>query len=107
MRPSAAMRISSSRGCVLPATRVGPACAHGINGWQFGDALEGDSADEHDRRALYERLLEDVLPTYYDDRARWTEMMENAVLMAQERFSAQRMLDDYYDQLYRKGPQES
>jgi starch phosphorylase len=47
------------------------ACDHGVNGWQFGDGFESDDfevLDNHDRKALYQVLLEEVVPTYYDNR---------------------------------------
>ncbi len=50
------------------------ACRHGINGWQFGDGFESDDdavLDEHDLKALYDVLLNEVIPTYYDDKGTW------------------------------------
>lgn len=76
----------------------------GVNGWQIGDGFE--SADEaaqdvHDLDALYRVLFDEVIPTYYDDRARWTDMMRASIQSTRDRFSAQRMVEDYVEQLYR------
>ena len=82
------------------------ACNHGVNGWQFGDGKSVDDfntleeLDEHDLRALYKVLLEEVLPTYYDNREKWVEMMKNSILSTKEYFSVKRMLEEYYSKMY-------
>jgi starch phosphorylase len=79
------------------------ACRHGRNGWQFGDGKEmrdRRKQDAHDLRCLYRVLKRDVLPTYYTDRARWTQMMRASIRDTQSRFSAARMLKDYCRRLY-------
>ncbi len=79
---------------------------HGINGWQFGDGYEGkDSVDEnlkdvHDARELYKVLLDEVIPVFYEDREKWIDMMRNSIDMSQYRFSAARMVEEYYNLLY-------
>ena len=75
-------------------------CKHGVNGWQFGDAYEGEGADEHDLHALKSILSNEVLPTYYDDRRRWVAMMRSSVETAVSEFSAAVMLNRYYESLY-------
>lgn len=75
------------------------ACRHGENGWQFGDGYEGSDQDERDLAALYRVLREEVIPVYYDHPDRWVRMMVNSLDLA-EPFSAQRMLDEYYEKLY-------
>lgn len=77
------------------------ACDHSVNGWQFGDGLEGDDADARDLDALLALLEGDVLPTFYENRAKWVAMMRAAEEMARTRFSAERMLRDYGERLYR------
>jgi glucan phosphorylase len=44
-----------------------------------------------------------VLPAF-TDRARWLSMMRASIEMAVERFSADRMVRDYYQTLYREAP---
>ncbi|MGM0420336.1 MAG: alpha-glucan family phosphorylase [Bacillota bacterium] len=75
-------------------------CQHGINGWQFGDAYEGEGQDDHDLFAMYHVLLNEVVPTYYDDQKKWLMMMQYSIKMTHDRFSAKRMLSEYYDMLY-------
>ncbi len=79
------------------------ACQHGVNGWQFGDGFESDDEqvlDAHDRKALYQVLLDEVVPTYYDKPDKWVEMMRNSIQSTREEFGVKRMLDEYYSQLY-------
>ncbi len=83
------------------------ACDHGRNGWQFGDGFESpDEAllDAHDLEALYDVLLGDVVPTYYDDRNRWLEMMRQSIADTRERFAVERMLREYGEHLYSAPP---
>ncbi len=81
------------------------ACNHGVNGWQFGDAFVGENEEEHDRHdgdALYKVLLEEVIPTFYNDRQKWVEMMKQSILDCRDEFAVKRMLTEYYDLLYVK-----
>ena len=79
------------------------ACEHGVTGWQFADGFESDNVaeqDAHDLKALYKVLLEEVVPTYYDDRAKWVEMMKASILRTKDEFAVLRMLQDYYEKMY-------
>ncbi len=79
------------------------ACQHGYNGWQFGDGYEADTIreqDKHDLEALYQVLLEEVLPVYYDDKSEWREIMKNSIATTLDLFSAAGMLEDYYQKMY-------
>jgi glycogen phosphorylase len=79
------------------------ACNHGVNGWQIGDGYEHRDErklDAHDQKALYEVLLGEVLPTYYEDKKKWIEMMKQSVLSTHKQFAVKRMLQEYYDKLY-------
>ncbi len=80
------------------------ACEDGENGWQIGDGFESDSVDEldaHDRDALYDVLLNKVLPTYYDDPGKWETMMRESIGTTSDRFAMKEMLNGYYTKLYR------
>ncbi|EOD00793.1 alpha-glucan family phosphorylase [Caldisalinibacter kiritimatiensis] len=79
------------------------ACEHGVNGWQFGDGFESENVQEqdaHDLKALYKVLLEEVIPTYYDNRDKWVEMMKNSILSTKDKFAVKRMLEEYYNEMY-------
>lgn len=79
------------------------ACRHGINGWQIGDGFQSsniEEQDKHDLKSLYSVLLQEVLPTYYDNRDKWIEMMKNSISSTRYEFSMERMLKEYYEKLY-------
>lgn len=79
------------------------ACNDGVNGWQIGDAFEHEDPTvqtEHDRKALYRVLRNEVIPTFYKDKRRWKEMMRASINSTTEAFSVKRMLDEYYEKLY-------
>ncbi|NJO02711.1 MAG: alpha-glucan family phosphorylase, partial [Bacteroidia bacterium] len=81
------------------------ACEHGVNGWQFGDAYENEDEeilDAHDLKAMYQVLLDEVMPTYYENREKWVEMMKASILSTKDPFSVKRMLEEYYELLYKK-----
>ncbi|PAP76153.1 alpha-glucan family phosphorylase [Rubrivirga marina] len=76
----------------------------GVNGWQIGDGFESvdpTAHDAHDLGSLVSTLFDDVLPTYYDDRERWTSMMRASIESTRDRFSARRMVTEYVEELYR------
>ncbi len=77
-------------------------CEHGVTGWAIGDGTEGDRPEEHDARdhAALLRVLEDEVLPAYAERPRWLAMMRASVRMAAERFSAERMVREYFDRLY-------
>ena len=75
-------------------------CEHGVTGWQIGGGYEGPDADRVDSESLYQVLLNEVIPTYYENKAKWKEMMRNSIEMSHWNFSAERMVSDYYDKMY-------
>lgn len=75
-------------------------CIHGVNGWQFGDGYEGEDCDEVDTDALYKVLVGEVIPTFYEHPSKWAEMMKASIEMSQWRFSAARLVEDYYNRMY-------
>jgi starch phosphorylase len=79
-------------------------CEHGVNGWRAGhwEGAPDELTDLADASSLYEILEGDVTPIY-QDRARWVRMMRASMAMA-ERFTADRMVRDYYERLYDVSP---
>ena len=80
------------------------ACVHGVTGWQFGDGFEHEEEeiqDAHDLKALYKVLLEEVIPTYYENKSAWMDMMRESILQTKEPFAVKRMLEEYYELLYK------
>ena len=77
-------------------------CEHGVNGWQIGNGYSGPDSDRVDSESLYSVLLNEVLPLYYNDRAKWIEMMKSSIRMSVKDFSSERMLKEYYEKMYEK-----
>ncbi len=83
---------------------------NGRNGWAIGlnsnsEYQDLNHQDREDARFLYDTLEFDVLPAFYerDERdipVRWVQMMRNAFASLAHQFSADRMVADYYDQVY-------
>jgi glycogen phosphorylase len=84
----------------------------GTNGWAIDDGKSNydseDAQDDVDSRALYDLLENDVLPAFYSDRdadgvpRRWIELMRSAMKSLPYQFSAERMVEDYVEQVYRQ-----
>jgi starch phosphorylase len=79
---------------------------HGLSGWLLDEMIEKNiqkqdvNEDIFDTKALYKVLLEEVIPTYYNDKSKWSEMMHASITMSKDQFSSQRMLKEYYQHLY-------
>jgi starch phosphorylase len=81
------------------------ACEHGVNGWQFGNGFEsGDEKllDRHDFKAFKQVFADEVLPAYYGDRSKWAAMMVRSIQSTRDAFGVKRMLDEYYQRMYRR-----
>jgi len=75
-------------------------CEHGINGWQIGGGQQSEDQDQVDAQSLYKTLLNEIIPTYYDNRTKWINMMRASILMSQVQFSSDRMVNEYYKLMY-------
>jgi starch phosphorylase len=74
-------------------------CEHGVTGWAIGDGSFASDPDLRDLDDLYATLEEDVLPAWADPD-RWERMMRASIQMAEERFSSDRMVKEYFARLY-------
>ncbi len=72
-------------------------CIDGVNGFAIGKALPGD--DARDLEALYDTLEQHVLPAW-KQRATWQKMMAASVAMSQGQFGTERMIREYFHDLY-------
>jgi starch phosphorylase len=76
---------------------------NGRNGWAFGGPIGNDAVDS---AQLYDLLEQQVVPAYYDRDARglpaqWLAVMREAIRTVAPVFSAQRMVKEYLERLYR------
>lgn len=79
------------------------ACIDGENGWQIGDGFETadfEELDRHDSEALYDTLLNRVLPVYEANRTKWVDMMRRSIETTRTAFAAERMLEEYFEKMY-------
>ncbi|MCK5719073.1 MAG: alpha-glucan family phosphorylase [Thiomargarita sp.] len=84
-----------------------PESYDGRNGWGIKQSLNKDenSRDFEDARSLYEVLLDEVIPSYYDRNEEgfsktWVESSKHSMATILARFNTMRMLDDYVNNLY-------
>ncbi len=74
-------------------------CVHGETGWAIGNGENGGDRDQADYESLMTLLEGEVLDTYAN-RDRWVRMMSASIRMAEERFTSNRMVREYYERLY-------
>ena len=77
-----------------------------VTGWSIGDRIEGGlgSSGDMDARhaaALYDKLEQKVLPCFYRDRDRFTDIMRHAIALNGGFFNTQRMMAQYLHNAYR------
>lgn len=80
------------------------ACWDGVTGWQIGDGYNSeniDEADKHDAESLYNTLINKIFSIYYNDRVKWKELMYSSIRATIDRYSGKRMIDEYYNKLYK------
>jgi len=73
------------------------AAQDGVNGWVIGSADRCD--DQADADSLYETLAKRIVPTYYEDREGWTNIMRQAIITGSH-FTATRMVQEYSERYY-------
>ena len=79
------------------------ACWDEVTGWQIGDGIKLNSIeeqDDHDASCLYKVLIDKVIKTYYGDKETWKHMMYASINGIIDRYSADRMIKEYYERLY-------
>lgn len=79
-------------------------CIEGVTGWAIDtDERDGFSYEEKtmkDAHALYRKLEDVVMPTFYQRRNAFAEIMRHAIALNGSFFSAQRMLQQYAQKAY-------
>ncbi len=76
-------------------------------GWAIGppaDMADMESYDDsQDAEDLYNKLENEILPTYYDNRDKWVDMMRTTVALNAPYFNTHRMLREYSAYAYQNG----
>ncbi|MDW7650048.1 MAG: alpha-glucan family phosphorylase [Bacillota bacterium] len=84
---------------------VGEGPQHGISGWLLDvhhHYTDAQQQNMHDLQALYKVLFHEVIPTFYNNRDRWVDMMRASIDMSHYKFSSVRMIREYYELMYRR-----
>ncbi len=80
---------------------------NGTNGWAVGgSAGRADPPDADDAEALYRALETEIVPTFFERDSMglprsWIGYMRGALRTALGQFTAERVLRDYVDEVYR------
>ncbi|MFW6018150.1 MAG: alpha-glucan family phosphorylase [Halapricum sp.] len=77
-------------------------------GWKIGpepeesepDETEAEDEDRQDAMDLYDQLENTVVPMYYEDREKWTDIMRNTMAFNGPYYHTQRMVREYLDDAY-------
>src|SRR5687768_3663575 len=78
---------------------------HGNNGFVVPKAdyasMNVQEQDQYDLDKLYEILLNEILPLYYDHYDTWRQIAKNGMRDVRFQFDSARMASEYYDLLYK------
>ena len=61
--------------------------------------------DKSDAESLYQLLEDKVIPVFYNDSKKWTQIMRSSIQTATE-FTAHRMVGEYKEKYYQNQKQE-
>lgn len=79
-------------------------CIEGITGWSIGNdegtSIAYEEKCRRDANSLYDKLEHVVIPTFYEDRNVFSEVMRHAIALNGSFFTAQRMLQQYVQKAY-------
>ncbi|NOZ62014.1 MAG: alpha-glucan family phosphorylase [Calditrichaeota bacterium] len=77
-------------------------CIENVTGWAIGDlqAISDDQRRARDAASLYDKLERVVVPTYYNDRDKFINIMRHAIALNGSFFTTQRMMMQYVLKAY-------
>lgn len=78
-------------------------CIEGITGWAIGEdhgSVTHSANDARDAIALYDKLEQVILPTFYQQRDRYIDIMRHTIALNGSFFNTQRMLNQYIVKAY-------
>ncbi len=79
----------------------------GITGWSIGkppigENHDGGTTDEQDATCIYEKLENDIIPTFYSNREKWISIMKHCIAINASFFNTHRMAQQYITNAYMK-----
>ncbi|MBN1333445.1 MAG: alpha-glucan family phosphorylase [Synergistales bacterium] len=79
-------------------------CVEDVTGWAIGPASTEEQLVNYDEtldaKDLYEKLKGKVLPTYYENRDKWINMMINSIALNASYFNTHRVVREYCEKAY-------
>jgi len=67
-----------------------------ITGWSIGPGkTQNESDDEIDKYDLYDKLEEQIIPKFYNDRDNWIRTMRSCIAINSSFFNTNRMIQQY------------
>jgi glycogen phosphorylase len=64
-------------------------------------AMLNHEQDEYDLNMLYDILLHQIIPLYYNDQNTWRQIIKNGMRDVLVQFNSNRMADEYYEIMYK------
>ena len=69
--------------------------------WSIGSRTMSQETDPHEEtRELYEKLRQTVIPTYYQSREYWIDVMRHTIAFNASFFNTHRMVQQYAANAY-------
>lgn len=75
-------------------------CVEGVTGWGIGPSNETVVDPATEARTMYEKLESEIVPMFYQNPARYAEIMRWAIALNAAFFNGQRMLRQYIENAY-------
>ncbi len=76
---------------------------NGKNGWVMGKSKDYANLkvqDREDSESLYDLIEKEIIPTYYNKKKEWIEMMKESIASILPQYSIHRMVKEYYSKFY-------
>ena len=70
-------------------------CVEGLTGWSIGSAQDIENVDEKDASSLYEKLEKIIIPTFYNNRQFWIDIMRHSIAINASFFNTYRVVQQY------------
>ncbi len=78
---------------------------HGVNSFVVPkvdyENTSTQAQDDYDLNKIYDILENDILPTYYDKKDKWRDIVKNGMKDVRHQFDSNRMAHEYYELMYK------
>ena len=78
----------------------------GINGYtieypELDDEMPWEERHWKDHECMMNKIENEIIPTYYENKAEWARLMQQAIRTSEAYFNSDRMIVEYYNRLYK------